>query len=637
MTTEEDGQIDGEEMENRQGKGSITALIRKNTARYAIILVSGIVLGILLLTLAYMVPVNTENRDVSYAVLEGEGWYPRTSTVSSADGYFLSFYPDVLDNSSDKIMLTIAMDTSGGNPLVRAMESFSDYAGSYSYYWHGYVAILRPLLFFFDFSELRILNSACQILIILLLGWLIGREKGKRYVLALATSYILMNPRTVSMGLQYSWIFYIAYGGSLVLLSKRGFFEQKQRIFCFFMIEGMLTSYLDLLTCPLLTWGIPLLWWIMMQRQEKGAAEWIKTVILSGCVWIAGYAGMWAAKWAAATIILRRNVVRTAIEEVFLRSGAGETGMDNLTARWNAIYVNWRHYAYKVYIVVLAGWLLWWIFRSLRKKWNKGSKRYAIFLIGMSSPVWYVVLSNHTMIHHLFTYRIFGVSILAFMALVLESEGESGENRKLSGRESAAIAGLFGVFALLSYFCSLWVKEGPSVTNCGGDYQVLQTDRQVEMEVTFPSDTIIADMDLGLQSESVQGQYEVKLWEEDKLKARNILYLKDCSPGNLQRFSPWWNLKGGRTYRITVESVGTDAPVQVWVEETEDMFLPGFEKVSVDAVEKEGQMMIGLRYMDRHHVPGEVRLFITLSWMGIFMAAACTLYGTKVLRNRKRI
>lgn len=637
MTTEEDGQIDGEEMENRQGEGSITALIRKNTARYAMILVLGIVLGILLLSLAYMVPVNTENRDVSYAVLEEEGWYPRTSTVSSADDYFLSFYPDVLDNSSDKIMLTIAMDTSEGRPLVRAMESFSDYAGSYSYYWHGYVAILRPLLFFFDFSEIRILNSACQILIILLLGWLIGREKGKGYVLALATSYILMNPRTVSMGLQYSWTFHIAYGGTLVLLSKRGFFEQKQRIFCFFLIEGMLTSYLDLLTCPLLTWGIPLLWWIITQRQERGASEWIKTVVQSGCVWIAGYAGMWAAKWAAATIILRRNVIGTAIEEVFLRSGAAKTGTDNLTARWNAVYVNWRHYTYKVYFVVLAGWLLWWIFRSLQKKWNKSSKRYAFFLIGISSLVWYAVLSNHTVIHHLFTYRIFGVSILAFMALALESVGETGENLKLSGGGRAAMAGLFGAFAVLAYICSLWAKEGPSVTNCGEDYQVMQMVKQVEMEVTFPCDTIIAEMDLGLQSESEQGQYEVELWEDDKLKARNTLYLKDCNSGNLQRFSPWWNLKSGRAYRITVESVGTDAPVQVWVEEAKDMFLPGFETVSVDGVEKEGQMMMGIRYMDRYHVPDEVRLFITLSWIGIFMSAACTLYGTKVLWNRKRM
>lgn len=636
MTTEESGKIDGEVTVNGKKAGSLTALIRKNTAKYAITLVSGILLGMVLLTLAYMLPVNTENRDASYAVLDAEGWYPRTSTVSSEDGYFLSFYPDVLDNSSDMIMLTIAMDSSDGNPLVRAMESFSDYAESYSYYWHGYVAILRPLLLFFDFSEIRLLNSACQILIILLLGWLIGREKGIGYVLAFAASYILMNPRTVSMGLQYSWTFYIAYGGTLALLCKREFFEQKQRIFCFFMIEGMLTSYLDLLTCPLLTWGIPLLWWIMIDRQEKKEAEWIKAVVLSGCVWILGYAGMWAAKWAAATIILRRNVVRTAIEEVFLRSGAAETGMDNLTARWNAIYVNWRHYGYKVYAVILAGWLLWWICSTLWKKWNKSGKRYAFFLIGVSSVVWYMVLSNHTMIHHLFTYRIFGVSILAFLGLILESTGGTGKDLKLSGRGRAVAAGLLGIAAVLSFFCSGWAKEGPSVTNCRGECQVVQADHQVEMEMTFSCNTVIADMDLGLESESVQGQYEVKLWEGDKLKSQNTLHLKDCNSGNLQRFSPWWNLKGGKTYRITVEPVGTDAPVWVWLKESEDMSLPEFGKASVDTAKTDGQMMLGIRYMDRYHVPGKIRFFIALSWMGVFMATGYMLQGTKILRNRKR-
>lgn len=636
MTTEENKKIDGEETVGVQRKGGVTVLIGKMAGKCVVMLAAGIVLGTLLLTLAYMLPVNTENRDISYSILDEEGWYPRTYTTTSGDEYFLSFYPDVLDNSSDKIMLTIAMDSSGGNPLVRAMESYSEYAGSYSYYWHGYVAVLRPLLFFFDFSEIRILNSACQMLVVVLLGWLIGREKGFQYVLALITSCILLHPRTVSMGLQYTWIFYIAYGGTLLLLWKRRFFAEKHRAICFFMVSGMLTSYLDLLTYPLFTWGIPILWWIVTDRRDRKAAEWIKEVVLSGLAWIAGYGGMWAAKWVVATIVLRRNIIRAAIEEVFLRSGAAKTGMDNLTARWNAIYVNWRHYAYKVYMVVLAGWLFWWIFCSLRKKWNKSSKCCAFFLIGISGPVWYVVLSNHTMIHHLFTYRIFGVSILAFLALILESVRPSGENLKLTGRGRAAMAGLLGVFAVSAYFCSLGAKEGPSVTNCSGDYQQVGTEQAVEMEMTFSCDTVIADMDLGLESKSTQGRYEVKLWKGDRLKYQNTLYLRDCSSGNLQRFSPWWSLKRGETYRMTVEPVGTDAPVLVWLKETEDMLLPEFGKASVDGAESGGQMMMGVRYMDRYHVPGEVQFFMALSWIGIFMAAGYTLWGTECLWNRER-
>lgn len=603
--------------------------------RCAVILAAGAALGTLLLTLSYMLPVNTENRDISYEILDKEGWYPRTSTVSSEDGFFLSFYPDVLDNSSDKIMLTIAMDSSAGSPLVRAMESFSEYAGSYSYYWHGYVAILRPLLLFFDFSEIRMLNGACQLLIMILLAWLAGRQKGVGYVLALMTSYILLSPRTLSMGLQYSWVFYIAYGGTLVLLYKRKFFAQKQRIFYFFLITGILTSYLDLLTYPLFTWGIPLLWWLMTQEEERKASEWVKDVILTGSSWIIGYAGMWAAKWIAATAVLRRNIIKAAVEEVFLRSGMSKTGADNPAARWNAIYVNWRHYAYKIYMILLVGWLLWWVFCSLRKMWSKSSKSHAFFLIGLSGPVWYFVLSNHTMIHHLFTYRIFGVSILAFLALILESAGTFRETPGSSGRGKAVLLGFLGVSGVLAYLCSLCAKEGSMVTNCRGPYHEVQVEQIMEMDVTFPRNTIVTEMDLSLMSKSTKGQYEVKLWKGDKLKYQDTLYLSDCSPDSLQRFSTWWRLKREETYRITVEPVGTDAPVLAGLKVEEDI-LPEFGAVSVDAVGTGRQMMMGVRYMNRNHVPAEVQIFIALSWMGIFMAAGYTLWGTKCLWNKER-
>lgn len=617
-----------------QGRGSETAFIRKIIGKCVVILAAGVAFGTLLLTLSYMLPVNTENRDITYEILDKEGWYPRTSTVSSKDGFFLSFYPDVLDNSSDKIMLTIAMDSSAGNPLVRAMESYSEYAGSYSYYWHGYVTILRPLLLFFNFSEIRMWNGVCQVLIIVLLGWLIGRQKGIGYVLALMTSYILLEPRTLSMGLQYSWVFYIAYGGTLVLLCKRNFFAQKQRFLYFFLITGMLTSYLDLLTYPLFTWGIPLVWWIMVQEERK-ASEWIKSVIGSGIVWIAGYAGMWTAKWITASAILRRNVLKAAVEEVFLRSGTSKAGMDNPAARWNAIYVNWRHYAYKMYMILLVGWLLWWVFCSLRKRWNKSGKRYAFFLIGLSAPVWYFVLSNHTMIHHLFTYRIFGISIMAFLALMLESVGTFREAPGLSGRGRAALFGFLGISAVLAYLCSLCAKEGSTVTNCRGPYRYEQVEQIMEMELMFPYNTIITEMDLSLESESTVGRYEVKLWKGGKLKYQNTLYLSDCSASSLQRFSPWWRLRRGETYRITVEPVGTDAPVLAGLKVEEDI-LPEFGDVSVDGVETGRQMMMGIHYMNRHQVPADVRILITLSWIGIFMAAGYTLWGTKCLWNKKR-
>lgn len=626
--------MNGEESVAERNRRDAAVVFGKTIGKGIVVLAAGILLGTLLLTLAYMIPVNPENKVVSYQIIEKEGSYPRITVVSPGQ-YFESFYPDVLDNFTDRIMLSTALDSTEGNPLVRAMESYSDYIGSYNHYWHGYVAILRPLLFVLDFSDLRTLNGAFQLLIVALLIWVIGREKGIRYVLSFLTSYLLLNPRTVAMGLQYTWIFYIAYGGTLVLLSKRDFFAQKNRLLYFFIVLGMFTCYLDMLTYPLLTWGFPLVWWIVTEKGERKVLDWVKCVVCSGIAWIVGYAGIWAAKWWIATLVLKKDVFATAMKEIFYCSGTAETKADNLAARWNAIYVNWRHYAYKIYMVILVGWLLWWIVYSLRKRWNKSSKSYALFLIGISSIVWYIVLSSHTTIHHFFTHRIYGVSIAAFLAILLESVREVKREDKLSGRGRAGICGLIAASVVLACFCSLFAKEGILITNGTGNFHKMRMEKALETEIVPTIDTI-EKIYLGLECNSLEGRYEVKLWEGDKLKYQNTFLLENRVESNYQRLTTWWVLKHGKTYRMTVEAIGTDAPVYAWLTEEGDMPLLELGELSVDGKKTGGQFLMGLHYLDRHYVPKERQVFLILTWIGIFMAAGYTLWGTKCVRDEKR-
>lgn len=338
----------------------------KFVGKSTLLILAGSIAGTLLLMLAYMLPVNSENRDSSYEVLEQEGWYPRASIISrSLDTYFNSFFPDVLDDSTDSIMLYMAFDDSEGNPLYRAMNSYNTYTGSYAYYWHGYVVLLRLLFLFFNFTELRMINGICQFLLVLSLAFVIGKEKGIRYVLMLVTSYALLAPLALAIGLQFTWIFYIAFLGTLILIRKRDTLEEKQRYLFFFIVLGIFTCYFDLLTYPLVTWGIPVLWWLIMDGTERKEMEWVRRVIATGFAWIAGYAFMWVMKWVYATPILGSNVMESGISEVFLRSGTSEGNAYSLGTRLGAVYTNWKHYEYKVYALILGIWLIWWIVRLI--------------------------------------------------------------------------------------------------------------------------------------------------------------------------------------------------------------------------------------------------------------------------------
>lgn len=602
----------------------------KNAARVigkgVLLILAGVFAGTLLLVLAYMLPVNTENRDYSYETLEMEGWYPRASVSSQAwDTYFHSYLPDVLDGSSEKVMLYMAMDDSKGSPLYRAMESYNQYIGSYSYYWHGYVAVLRPLFLLFNYTELRIANSICQFLLVLALAFLIGREKGIRYVLMFATSYILLSTLALSMSLMFTWMFYISYIGTLILLTKRKFFAQKQRYLYWFMILGMLASYFDLMTYPLATWGIPLIWWITMDREDKKELVWVKQVVTSGIAWIAGYVLLWFMKWVLATIVLGQNVIETAMNEVFFRSGTSEGHEYALSARLEAIYSNWKHYEYKIYVILLAIWLIWWICQTFyHGGWKRDARRYAYLLTGISSIVYYFVVANQTAGHHFFAYRNFSVSVLAFLAIVLCSTSQVSKVKKVPIKKRLAVCGVLLAAVILSIPLTLLAREDILAINGSVEFTQIPMNGGDYFEVDFtPTFDEIKGFSLGLESESDKGYCELTLWDDDELKYQGTFWLVDFD-GNLQSVEARWKLDRRKTYRMTLEVNDTVKPIYIWVTENRAMPLVEYGELSMNNQAVEGQLLTSIIYWTLP-TSRKIRFFIAMTWLGVLLACGYAL------------
>lgn len=602
----------------------------KNTMSFIgksiLFLLAGVSIGTVLLVAAYMLPVNMENRDSSYETLEKEGWYPR-ATVSSMSlaTYFHSLLPDILDGGTDRVMLYTALDDSAGNPLLRAMESYSVYSGSYTRYWHGYVSVLRPLMLIFDYIEFRIINGLGQLILMLALAFLIGREKGIRYVAMLVTSYVLLMPAALSMSLQFTWVFYISFLGTLVLLRKRSFFAEKNRYLFFFMSLGMLTSYFDLLTYPLVTWGIPLIWWMVMDSSEQREGFWVKRVVCSGLGWIVGYAFMWVMKWTLASLVLGQNVFQTAINEVFILSGTLTEKEYSLFSRFEAIYINWKHYGYKVYAMLLAVWLVWWISGCLLRGWKRDSRRYAYLLTGFSSVVWYLVLANHTQVHHFFTYRIFAVSILAFLAIVLCSSYQTKKVYAVPLRKRLIVCGVLLTAGVLSIPLTLLAREEIFTLNGDEQFRTIPMNCDDFSEVSFrPNFDEIVGFDIGLQSESDKGYCEITIWDADEIKYQETVWLEDFD-GNFQHVEAHWQLNRDKSYRMVLKIKDTVELVYLWVTENGAMPLSEYGELSVNGQVVEGQLLTGITYWALP-VSRKTQLFIALTWMGMLLAGGYALW-----------
>ena len=161
--------------------------------RMAAVLVAGILIGAILVTAVYALPLENIQKNLrsSAETVETEGSYPFL---------YSNWRSTRLDNFTDSIMMLIAAYEGDQGIVQNAMLSTytrfvnhdpaeglvkwatGDTSGiethSYSRYWHGYLVWLKPLMEFLDYAQIRMVSTVLQVLllaavllVILMKGW----------------------------------------------------------------------------------------------------------------------------------------------------------------------------------------------------------------------------------------------------------------------------------------------------------------------------------------------------------------------------------------------------------------------------------------------------------------------------------
>lgn len=569
-----------------------------------------VIMGVLFLAMAYVIPVNEKNKAASYEILKKEGGgYPMIPIVSASfSEYFHSFNPGVIDDNADGIMIRNSLETREENVLVAAMDM-----NEYSRYWHGYVSVLRPLLAICDYGDIRTGNAMLQLLIIVVLCSLMYQKKGKEYALLIFTSYCFLMPLAMPFSLVCSFVFYITYGFLLYLVSKKeGKMPESMKLYWIFMVVGMLTSYFDFLTYPIFTWGVPMVWWLLLQEDDRNQSDYFKNVIYTGLWWLLGYAGMWAMKWCLGSAILGSNIFEIAFGKARDWSGAdkGIAVFDRL----EALYRNWKHYGYKIYVILLAGWLLFFVVRSMRNGMLNHAKNKALLLVAASSGMWYFVVTEHTKTHHFFTHRIWGISILAICALLLLSTEEVKIQKKADTIKTLLVWGGCGILAIGLSFLP---KEGIFVTNGWAEYtETLVKEGQVcEMSFT-PSFPTIDGFTLCARTDSRQGSWKIIIADGEEKLYEESIPLEKYQDSTAADIPVLWKLKKEKTYSMRISLEGADRDAYLLVTANHNMPLSEYDEVKVGGQSENGQILAILNY--RYRVLSKMTLCaIWIGWMGV--------------------
>lgn len=414
------------------------------------------VIGLALLTAVYLLPVGRIEEHVrqSAETMQREGDYPVIS----------AYFTSRLDNYTDSLMLNEAAYKTEESALQRALlvsrgsieglnpnealvdhymkgkayESREDYAR----YWHGYLVLLKPLLLFLNYDQIRIANGMVQLLLLAALCcFLLQRKKGSRMA-AYVIAFLMLMPLALAASMQFSSCWYVSALAALILAATPE--ERTDEVLGFvFLNAGIATAYFDFLTYPAAAFGIPAVFYLALRPSAPLRTK-LVNLVRAGLLWGIGYAGMWGLKWAFASLLTQQNVVADGLSSVVGRASSNLSDRENdvsgfeqlleslgKSKRLYTVTLNlgaFTHTPVVAFALAQGLYSLAKIFRS-RPTWKRAAAVLIPYLlIGLTPFAWYMLIVNHSFIHFWMTNKSLAVTLLALlMGLAELSEQRRGD------------------------------------------------------------------------------------------------------------------------------------------------------------------------------------------------------------------
>lgn len=349
-----------------------------------------------------------------------------------------------LDNFTDCIMMLTSAYTGKHNALEEAAYSYRIYKKGaskqescrlcgavpkdqakehvYTQYWHGYKVFLKPLLTFFNISQIRTLNMYLIVLCVSVIVLLMYQNQISAFIFPYLAGICFLNLPAVAQSLQYSTVFHLT---SFALIMLLGFWKStgfRKYLWLYFLLVGISTSYMDFLTYPIITMTFPLI--VLFALNSKNGISLRKAAIqLIGfpALWGIGYGGMWGSKWLIATLVTGKNQFSYALKKVLERSGNTVGGQkitygDIMTIMYD--YLRKNALMYILVFMILITVLLVLISRGFMQK-TKWIFAASFMILACYPFIWYAFLKNHSYQHHFFTYRSMASFVFAAGSFLL--------------------------------------------------------------------------------------------------------------------------------------------------------------------------------------------------------------------------
>lgn len=302
----------------------------------------------------------------------------------------------------------------------------------YARYWHGYIVVLRPLLYFFSYEKIRLINFIILNLLALTSVYLLAKKINIVTACCFLSTLLIVKAPILPISLQYIDTFAISIIAVIIILLCPDSTKQSKLFhILFFSAVGATTAYIDFLTTPILTLALPLTVLLLQTKETNNSS----LCIIGVCafIWFAGYTYMWATKWILTSICTQENVIADAINQIMIRSAGLKN--DSATPAEHTLGLQLRIFARNLYhsslhsflaIIFIASSVLFFIFNK-----KEETRKFAWLTVISLLPIgWFILALEHSLQHWSFTGRMIAAIIFP-LAVFFSSTINWGRIRNL--------------------------------------------------------------------------------------------------------------------------------------------------------------------------------------------------------------
>ena len=362
----------------------------------------------------------TENEIMAMVTQGGSKPYEQFEIHGDIRNYAMIFYI----NESDPVRSAVEMNYSLACDYMRGCadamkgtrpdDNRNQIMISYNRYWQGQSVVLHFLAIFGSFLSTR---TFLTIVFAILTAFVIYKlfKEDKKLAVAFAVGLSSINTIFMTRSLEFLPVMFVLMIAILLVLKARK--NGGKNLGIVFLVMGVLTCYLDFLTCETIVLSVPLIVYAYLNIKEGKGIK-MKRLLFLILMWGIGYAGAFVAKWIISFLFMGDGVIKDIMANTVghkLNGSLLKKFIAPITLSFSKLlpFALLGKYG-GIYALILFVICFIYTFR-------KNKKYLPLFAICLIPILRFSVINAHSILLNYFTYRAFLCVVIVISLVIIEA------------------------------------------------------------------------------------------------------------------------------------------------------------------------------------------------------------------------